>query len=213
MEVRSDVADKARQPADSSTSPNRAGLTGHAEEVLSGTAPSAVAALPGVAAGPVDPDHPDPTTTNPNPTTRPRDAHAKEEPLGRRLSRSLMPDLTLVQSTEAHPPPHAHAHFDLSEHDDESTEREKHEPRHRGTDHEQDHQMGGSGNGNKRGVVDIEHVPVDDDPREWSNGKKNFVLGLLTISVVSTAKVTAVRRCLRPMMRSEDSEVLEVWPR
>jgi hypothetical protein len=92
----------------------------------------------------------------------------------------MMPDLKLVQSTEAHPP--HHAHFDLSGPDEEMTE--KHEPRHRGTDHAQDHQMGGRGNGVKKGVVDIEHVPVNDDPREWSNGKKNFVLALLTISVV-----------------------------
>ena len=50
--------------------------------------------------------------------------------------------------------------------------------------------MGGSGNGIKKGVVDIEHVPVDDDPREWSDRKKNFVLGLLTISVVSIRMLT-----------------------
>jgi hypothetical protein len=34
--------------------------------------------------------------------------------------------------------------------------------------------------------VDIEHVPVDDDPREWSNLKKNLVLTMMTISVVRT---------------------------
>jgi hypothetical protein len=34
-------------------------------------------------------------------------------------------------------------------------------------------------------VVDIEHVPVDDDPREWSDLKKNLVLTMMTISVVS----------------------------
>ncbi|BEI85444.1 hypothetical protein CcaverHIS002_0508450 [Cutaneotrichosporon cavernicola] len=35
-----------------------------------------------------------------------------------------------------------------------------------------------------RPVVDIEHAPVDDDPREWSDRKKNFVLALMTIAVV-----------------------------
>ena len=35
-----------------------------------------------------------------------------------------------------------------------------------------------------KSVVDIEHVPVDDDPREWSNLKKNLVLTMMTISVV-----------------------------
>jgi len=34
-------------------------------------------------------------------------------------------------------------------------------------------------------AVDIEHVPVDDDPREWSNRKKNLVLALMTAAVVS----------------------------
>lgn len=33
-------------------------------------------------------------------------------------------------------------------------------------------------------VVDIEHAPVDDDPRLWSNRKKNFVLGLMTVAVL-----------------------------
>ncbi|GMK55495.1 hypothetical protein CspeluHIS016_0205510 [Cutaneotrichosporon spelunceum] len=35
-----------------------------------------------------------------------------------------------------------------------------------------------------RPVVDIEHAPVDDDPREWSARKKNFVLALMTIAVL-----------------------------
>ena len=33
-------------------------------------------------------------------------------------------------------------------------------------------------------VVDIEHVPVDNDPREWSRTKKNLVLAMMTIAVV-----------------------------
>ncbi|EIW70508.1 hypothetical protein TREMEDRAFT_28934 [Tremella mesenterica DSM 1558] len=33
-------------------------------------------------------------------------------------------------------------------------------------------------------VIDIEHVPVEDDPREWSDRKKNFVLGLMTMAVL-----------------------------
>jgi hypothetical protein len=36
-----------------------------------------------------------------------------------------------------------------------------------------------------KSVVDIEHVPVIDDPREWSDLKKNLVLTMMTISVVS----------------------------
>lgn len=35
-----------------------------------------------------------------------------------------------------------------------------------------------------KSVMDIEHVPVDDDPREWSDLKKNLVLTMMTISVV-----------------------------
>lgn len=34
-------------------------------------------------------------------------------------------------------------------------------------------------------AFDIEHVPVDDDPREWSNRKKNLVMALMTAAVVS----------------------------
>jgi len=34
-------------------------------------------------------------------------------------------------------------------------------------------------------VVDIEHVPCDDDPREWSSRKKHLVLAMMTIAVVS----------------------------
>jgi hypothetical protein len=32
--------------------------------------------------------------------------------------------------------------------------------------------------------MDIEHVPVDDDPREWSDTKKNIVLAMMTLAVV-----------------------------
>lgn len=32
---------------------------------------------------------------------------------------------------------------------------------------------------------DIEHTPVEDDPRLWGAGKKRFVLGLMSIAVVS----------------------------
>jgi hypothetical protein len=35
-----------------------------------------------------------------------------------------------------------------------------------------------------RPVLDIEHMPCDDDPREWSPRKKNFVLAIMTIAVV-----------------------------
>lgn len=34
-------------------------------------------------------------------------------------------------------------------------------------------------------VIDIEHAPVDDDPREWSNRKKTIVLYLMSFAVVS----------------------------
>jgi hypothetical protein len=44
---------------------------------------------------------------------------------------------------------------------------------------------GKEGQRQTKSVVDIEHVPVDDDPREWSNLKKNLVLTMMTIAVVS----------------------------
>lgn len=33
-------------------------------------------------------------------------------------------------------------------------------------------------------VIDIEHAPVDDDPREWSDRKKTIVLCLMSFAVV-----------------------------
>lgn len=48
-----------------------------------------------------------------------------------------------------------------------------------------------------REVVDIEHAPVDDDPREWSTRKKNFVLGLMTVAVVSLHVLSWRLRALR----------------
>lgn len=33
-------------------------------------------------------------------------------------------------------------------------------------------------------AFDIEHVPVDDDPREWSPKKKSLVMALMTAAVV-----------------------------
>ncbi|KAK4689297.1 hypothetical protein P7C73_g807, partial [Tremellales sp. Uapishka_1] len=34
-------------------------------------------------------------------------------------------------------------------------------------------------------VLDIEHMPVDNDPREWSNKKKNMVLVMMSVACVS----------------------------
>lgn len=36
-----------------------------------------------------------------------------------------------------------------------------------------------------RTAFDIEHVPVDDDPRDWSPRKKSLVMALMTAAVVS----------------------------
>lgn len=94
--------------------------------------------------------------------------------LDRRPSR-LTSALTHVQSTEAHPPHHAH----FNEHPETHTNGQETLPPHVP-------ETKGSQQQNKtKSVVDIEHVPVDDDPREWSNLKKNLVLTMMTISVVS----------------------------
>lgn len=98
------------------------------------------------------------------PTTR--NARTPGEPLSRGASH-LSAALTHVRSIDAHPP--HHAHFD-----------ERPEGIHP--------EMGKAGELEHRppkSVVDIEHVPVDDDPREWSNTKKNLVLTMMTISVVN----------------------------
>jgi len=64
--------------------------------------------------------------------------------------------LTLIRSTDTHPP--HHAHFDIPERPPTP--------------------------GQNVPIVDIEHMPCDDDPREWSDMKKRVVLMMMTIAVV-----------------------------
>jgi len=106
-------------------------------------------------------------------------------PLSRRSSR-LTSALTHAKSIDAHPPHHAHF--------DESPEVEI----QAGPSRSRSNSNSNSGSHSRarvdleknekgvkaKSVVDIEHVPVDDDPREWSNLKKNLVLTMMTISVV-----------------------------
>jgi hypothetical protein len=108
-------------------------------------------------------------------------------PLSRRSSR-LTSALTHAKSIDAHPPHHAHF--------DESPEVEI----EAGPSRSRSNSNSNSGSQSRapidleknekgvkaKSVVDIEHVPVDDDPREWSNLKKNLVLTMMTISVVRT---------------------------
>jgi hypothetical protein len=115
-------------------------------------------------------------------------------PLSRRSSR-LTSALTHAKSIDTHPPHHAHF--------DESPEIEIHAgpSRSRSSSNsnldldsnsggrvpisvDMDIEKGQQGTKVPKSVVDIEHVPVDDDPREWSNLKKNLVLTMMTISVV-----------------------------
>jgi hypothetical protein len=108
-------------------------------------------------------------------------------PLSRRSSR-LTSALTHAKSIDAHPP--HHAHFDESP----EVEIEAGPSRSRSNSSSRarvpvDNVNGDGGDLEKgnvkaKSVVDIEHVPVDDDPREWSNLKKNLVLTMMTISVV-----------------------------
>lgn len=37
-------------------------------------------------------------------------------------------------------------------------------------------------------AIDIEHLPVDNDPRKWSDRKKWTVLMIMTFAMVSTCK-------------------------
>jgi hypothetical protein len=124
------------------------------------------------------------------PLSHSQSIQTQQVPLSRRPSR-LSSALTHAKSIDTHPPHShtpAHAHFE----DDEN-------------------QPGGVGDvaeiGRERAiripeaetettptsVVDIEHVPVDDDPREWSDLKKNLVLTMMTISVVRLSFADAVR--------------------
>lgn len=110
-------------------------------------------------------------------------------PLSRRSSR-LTSALTHAKSIDTHPPHHAHAHFD--EFPEVELEAGPSRSRSRSNSRSNSGAISTEGVDLERGreapvsksVVDIEHVPVDDDPREWSNLKKNLVLTMMTISVV-----------------------------
>lgn len=122
---------------------------------------------------------------------------AASPPLGRTTSR--MPDLSHIQAIEAHPPAHQghhhqhhHAHFDETEALETSTPPALHSPPRRRRKRAGGAGVGSGGGGDHgKPVIDIEHVPVDDDPRDWSNTKKNIVLMMLTISVVRPRVIAA----------------------
>jgi hypothetical protein len=104
-------------------------------------------------------------------------------PLSRRSSR-LTSALTHAKSIDAHPP--HHAHFDESpEVEIEAGPSRSRSNSNSGSQLRAPVDLEKNEKGVKaKSVVDIEHVPVDDDPREWSNLKKNLVLTMMTISVV-----------------------------
>lgn len=117
-------------------------------------------------------------------------------PIARSTSRTSRIGVALasVRSIEAHPP--HHAHFDLpvrsaspgSPGETESGHRvmDKSKDGTPGQEHEDDSGPGDADvEGSGRPVLDIEHMPCDDDPREWSVRRKNFVLMIMTIAVVS----------------------------
>ena len=90
-------------------------------------------------------------------------------PLERRPSR-LTSALAHVKSIEQYPPPANRAHFEDDDEDEQGSQSATASVT--------------AGPPPKALVVDIEHVPVDNDPREWSTTKKNIVLAMMTIAVV-----------------------------
>ena len=80
-------------------------------------------------------------------------------PLVSRHASRLTSALTLVTSTETHPP-----HTYIGDTPDANQKANEHT-----------HDIP---------AIDIEHVPVDDDPREWSSTKKHLVLVMMIIAVV-----------------------------
>jgi hypothetical protein len=102
--------------------------------------------------------------------------------------------LKSVRSVEVHPP--LHAHFDappsppLVENEKSVSGRSDGDSRdapvlkHHGGRVSEEDEGEGEGGGVQRPVLDIEHMPCDDDPREWPRRKKNWVLGLMTVAVV-----------------------------
>jgi len=107
-------------------------------------------------------------------------------PLSRRSSR-LTSALTHAKSIDTHPPHHHHhAHFDESaEVAQAGPSRSRSNSASRvAINTDIDVEKAEKTPPIPKSVVDIEHVPVDDDPREWSDLKKNLVLTMMTISVV-----------------------------
>lgn len=66
-------------------------------------------------------------------------------------------------------------------------------------------------NRNRLPVIDIEHAPVDDDPREWSNRKKTVVLYLMSFAVVSHSRPWRCGVWGEAPLRGGDCEM--VWRR
>ncbi|WVQ81733.1 hypothetical protein IAT38_003858 [Cryptococcus sp. DSM 104549] len=93
--------------------------------------------------------------------------------LERQASR-LSNTLARIQSTEAYPPPDEQRNGDDDGAEEEDEEKKK------------------TGEGLALQQIDIEHVPVDDDPRDWSNRKKWTVLLIMTFALLGPIMASSI---------------------
>ncbi len=82
---------------------------------------------------------------------------------------TLVNDSSLPRSGTSHHGADHHAHFDLPEGEAADTHHDV-------------------------PVFDIEHTPVDDDPREWKDNKKTMVLLMMSLACVSTTLLISRRK-------------------
>jgi len=143
-------------------------------------------------------------------------------PVARSTSRTsrLGEALKHVRSIEAHPP--HHAHFDVPERAETPDEGDIEHDGAAGSEktrsaHGHGHGSSGAGRGSEdephgagRPVIDIEHMPCDDDPREWSRKKKNLVLAMMTTAVVR-AKAAHCNALVLDLTSSWDHSLRRVY--
>ncbi|WVR06869.1 hypothetical protein IAU60_003905 [Kwoniella sp. DSM 27419] len=110
-------------------------------------------------------------------------------PLSRQTSR-LSNALTHVRSIEAYPPDDKDRPSGQAEEDDGQDGARS--ARHSG----EDEKVGSASSTQKASgniaATDIEHVPVDDDPREWSGKKKWFALMIVTFGLLGPVMAASI---------------------
>ena len=141
-------------------------------------------------------DQPDSGPSRPRiDSTPPRNSEAALKKTSSRIGSAL----ARVRSTDAHPPHHAHFDIPTDPPPIPRPSRAHNATKEAGASANMDRELGvdveqgpdGDGDETEKErdvpapVIDIEHMPCDDDPRKWSYLKKHFVLAMVTFAFVS----------------------------